>query len=100
MRVSYNCSFAMKPPNSGTPAIDAAARPAAAAVMGIVRRRTGSIRLAGEELTSLRTYQIARKGIAYCPEERAIFASKWRNTSNIGLPVVTIRSGGMPSRSR
>ena len=44
-------------------------------VMGIVRRRTGSIRLAGEELTSLRTYQIARKGIAYCPEERAIFAS-------------------------
>src|ERR1043166_2310357 len=39
LMLSYNCSFAMKPPNSGMPAIDAAARPAATAVMGIVRRR-------------------------------------------------------------
>ena len=62
-------------------------------VMGIVRRRTGSIRLAGEELTGLRTYQIARKGIAYCPEERAIFASL-SVRENLALPPV-LRTGGL-----
>jgi branched-chain amino acid transport system ATP-binding protein len=44
-------------------------------VMGIVRRREGSVRLAGRELTGLPSNRIARLGIALCPEERGIFAS-------------------------
>jgi branched-chain amino acid transport system ATP-binding protein len=45
------------------------------AIMGIVRRRTGSVRLGGGELVGLPSNAIARKGIAFCPEERGIFAS-------------------------
>ncbi len=41
------------------------------AIMGILQKRTGSIRINGDELIGKRTFEIARKGIAYCPEERA-----------------------------
>jgi branched-chain amino acid transport system ATP-binding protein len=44
-------------------------------IMGLVKKRSGSIRLRGEEIIGRRTYEIARRGIAYCPEERAIFSS-------------------------
>src|SRR5260370_38733398 len=43
--------------------------------MGIVGKRTGSVKLEGVETISLPSYQIARRGIAICPEERGIFAS-------------------------
>jgi branched-chain amino acid transport system ATP-binding protein len=45
------------------------------AIMGMVGRRTGSIRFRGGELVNLRSDRIARQGIAFCPEERGIFAS-------------------------
>jgi branched-chain amino acid transport system ATP-binding protein len=44
-------------------------------VMGIVQRRTGTIRFAGNDLVGLMSDTIARRGIAYCPEERGIFSS-------------------------
>jgi branched-chain amino acid transport system ATP-binding protein len=44
-------------------------------VMGIVSQRTGSVRLEGRELIKLTSDRIARAGIAFCPEERGIFAS-------------------------
>jgi branched-chain amino acid transport system ATP-binding protein len=44
-------------------------------VMGIVPQRTGSVRLEGKELIGLTSDKIARAGIAFCPEERGIFAS-------------------------
>ena len=44
-------------------------------VMGIVRRRTGSVRFGARELIGLPSNAIARLGIAFCPEERGIFAS-------------------------
>src|SRR5262245_63545324 len=44
-------------------------------VLGIVRKRTGSIRMSGRELIDLPSNLIARLGIAFCPEERGIFAS-------------------------
>jgi branched-chain amino acid transport system ATP-binding protein len=44
-------------------------------VMGMVERRTGSVRFAGRELTGLAADAIARAGIAICPEERGVFAS-------------------------
>ncbi|WP_293865580.1 ABC transporter ATP-binding protein [uncultured Alsobacter sp.] len=62
-------------------------------IMGIVRKRTGSIRFKGEELVGRRTYEIARKGIAYCPEERAIFGSLTVR-ENLTLPPV-LQPGGM-----
>jgi branched-chain amino acid transport system ATP-binding protein len=44
-------------------------------IMGIVGKRTGSIRLGERELIDRPSNEIARHGIAFCPEERGIFAS-------------------------
>jgi branched-chain amino acid transport system ATP-binding protein len=44
-------------------------------IMGMVGRREGSIRFNGTETTRLASNRIARLGIAFCPEERGIFAS-------------------------
>jgi branched-chain amino acid transport system ATP-binding protein len=44
-------------------------------IMGIVRHRTGSVKIDGVETIGLPPYRIARHGIAFCPEERGIFAS-------------------------
>jgi len=44
-------------------------------IMGIVRRRTGSVRFGAREVIGLASNAIARLGIAFCPEERGIFAS-------------------------
>jgi branched-chain amino acid transport system ATP-binding protein len=44
-------------------------------VMGIVGKRTGSVKLGGTELIRLPSNLIARRGLAFCPEERGIFAS-------------------------
>ncbi len=43
-------------------------------VMGLLARQSGSIELCGRRLASLRSYQIARLGLAYVPEDRRIFA--------------------------
>jgi branched-chain amino acid transport system ATP-binding protein len=45
------------------------------AIMGIVPQRKGSVVFRGGELVGLPSNRIARRGIAYCPEERGIFAS-------------------------
>jgi branched-chain amino acid transport system ATP-binding protein len=44
-------------------------------IMGMVGRRQGSIRFRGRELIRLPSNAIAQAGIAFCPEERGIFAS-------------------------
>ena len=64
------------------------------AIMGIVRKRQGSIRFEGDELIHLASHRIARKGIAFCPEERGIFASL-NVEENLQLPP-RIRDGGLP----
>ena len=63
------------------------------AIMGLIGRRSGSIRFGGKEMIGLRSDLIARAGIAYCPEERGIFASL-DVTENLMLPPV-IGPGGM-----
>lgn len=45
------------------------------AIMGILRKRTGSVTFAGTEIIDKQPRQIARLGVAFCPEERGIFAS-------------------------
>jgi branched-chain amino acid transport system ATP-binding protein len=41
-------------------------------IMGIARPRRGRIVLRGEDVTALPTHQIARRGIAWVPEERRV----------------------------
>jgi branched-chain amino acid transport system ATP-binding protein len=62
-------------------------------VMGIVARRRGSVRFGGEELVHRPSNAIARLGIAFCPEERGIFASL-NVSENLTLPPV-VRPGGL-----
>jgi branched-chain amino acid transport system ATP-binding protein len=62
-------------------------------IMGIVGHRTGSVRFEGQDLISRSSDQIARAGIAFCPEERGIFASL-DVQENLLLPP-QIRPGGL-----
>ena len=63
------------------------------AIMGIVRRRTGRVRFGAAELTRLPSNLIARLGIAFCPEERGIFAGL-DVEENLLLPPV-VKPGGL-----
>jgi len=62
-------------------------------IMGIVDQRTGSVRFEGRELVGLQSNTIARQGIAFCPEERGIFASL-DVEENLYLPPV-VKPGGL-----
>jgi branched-chain amino acid transport system ATP-binding protein len=63
-------------------------------IMGLVPRRSGSVKYEGKEFVNARPDIIARAGIAYCPEERGIFASL-DVTENLMLPPM-VRPGGLP----
>ena len=63
------------------------------AIMGIIERRTGSVRFEGREQIKLSSDTIARRGIAFCPEERGIFASL-DVKENLLLPR-QVRPGGL-----
>ncbi len=63
------------------------------AVMGILARRTGSIRVMGVETIGLPPERIARLGVGYVPEERGIFASL-TVAENLFLPP-TLAPGGV-----
>jgi branched-chain amino acid transport system ATP-binding protein len=62
-------------------------------IMGIVPQRQGSVAFRGSELVGLASNRIARRGIAYCPEERGVFASL-DVEENLLLPPV-VMPGGM-----
>ena len=62
-------------------------------VMGIVARRRGSITFDGHALVGRPSNHIARLGIAFCPEERGIFASL-NVEENLMLPP-QVRPGGL-----
>jgi branched-chain amino acid transport system ATP-binding protein len=62
-------------------------------IMGMVGRRTGSARFEGRELIGSTSNEIARAGIAFCPEERGIFASLTVE-ENLLLPPV-VKPGGL-----
>jgi branched-chain amino acid transport system ATP-binding protein len=62
-------------------------------IMGIVARRRGSVAFAGQELIGKPSNHIARQGIAFCPEERGIFASL-NVEENLLLPP-QVKPGGL-----
>jgi branched-chain amino acid transport system ATP-binding protein len=45
------------------------------AIIGLTPPRRGSVRFLGEELTSLSTHQIARRGLSIVPQGRRVFGS-------------------------
>jgi branched-chain amino acid transport system ATP-binding protein len=63
-------------------------------IMGIIGKRSGSVRFNNQEIIRATSDKIARMGIALCPEERGIFASL-DVRENLLLPPV-VRAGGLP----
>jgi branched-chain amino acid transport system ATP-binding protein len=63
------------------------------AIMGIIEKRSGSVVFEGKELIRLPSDAIARSGIAFCPEERGIFATL-DVKENLLLPR-RVRAGGL-----
>ncbi len=61
-------------------------------IMGLVGRRTGSVRINGQETVDWSPHRIARLGMGYCPEERGIFASL-SCEENLLLPPVIAPNG-------
>jgi branched-chain amino acid transport system ATP-binding protein len=62
-------------------------------IMGIIGKRAGSIRFNNQEIIRTASDRIARMGVAFCPEERGIFASL-DVRENLMLPPV-VRAGGL-----
>jgi branched-chain amino acid transport system ATP-binding protein len=62
-------------------------------VMGIVEKRSGSVTFEGQQTVGHPSDEIARLGLAYCPEERGIFSSL-NVEENLMLPPV-VKPGGM-----
>jgi len=62
-------------------------------VMGMVGRRDGAIVFDGKPIGALPSNKVARLGIAFCPEERGIFASL-NVEENLLLPP-KVREGGL-----
>jgi len=63
------------------------------AIVGIIRKRSGSIRFDGKDMLRVPLHRTARHGIGYVPEERGIF-STLTVEENLTLPPV-IAKGGM-----
>ena len=63
------------------------------AIIGLLRKRTGSIQFDGKDLLRLPLHRTAHAGIGYVPEERGIFASLTVD-ENLVLPPV-VAGGGM-----
>jgi branched-chain amino acid transport system ATP-binding protein len=65
-------------------------------ILGLVGKRTGSIKINGTETTTLPSHKIARLGLGYCPEERGIFSSLSCEENLMLLPKVgSGKSSGM-----
>jgi branched-chain amino acid transport system ATP-binding protein len=44
------------------------------ALMALIARRRGTVRFGGEDISRLRPYEIARRGLGFVPEDRRIFS--------------------------
>jgi branched-chain amino acid transport system ATP-binding protein len=64
-------------------------------IMGIVRRRTGSIVFEDQAIEALTSDKIARRGIGFVPEERGIYATL-TVAENLALPPVVSPEGAWP----
>jgi branched-chain amino acid transport system ATP-binding protein len=65
------------------------------AIMGLTGRRQGSIQVKGQETIGMSTHNIARLGVGYCPEERAIFSSLSTEENLMLPPKLKGTDGGM-----
>ena len=65
-------------------------------IMGILRKRTGQISFAGQDMMNVPLHKTAKAGLGFVPEERGIFATLTVE-ENLMLPPV-VAAGGMTVR--
>ncbi|RTM07855.1 MAG: ABC transporter ATP-binding protein [Hyphomicrobiales bacterium] len=63
------------------------------AIMGLIRKRSGSVIFNGKDLIGLPLHRVAHQGLGFVPEERGIFATLTVDENLILPPVVA--KGGM-----
>jgi branched-chain amino acid transport system ATP-binding protein len=64
-------------------------------IMGIARPRQGHVRWRGEDITALETHEIARRGIAWIPEERRVLPNLTvLENLRLGMLGSSTRNGG------
>ncbi len=61
-------------------------------IMGMLRRRHGSIHFQGQETIDMEPHLIARLGITHCPEDRGIYGSL-NVRENLELPPILLPGG-------
>jgi len=62
-------------------------------IMGIVRAKSGSIRMGGQPLAGLPSYRVAKAGLGLVPEGRQVFPNL---TVHENLVATAVRRGGAP----
>ncbi|MBZ9823127.1 ABC transporter ATP-binding protein [Mesorhizobium sp. CA4] len=62
------------------------------AIMGLIRKRTGSVTFNGKDLIRLPLHRVAHQGIGFVPEERGILATLTVD-ENLVLPPVVAKGG-------
>jgi branched-chain amino acid transport system ATP-binding protein len=62
-------------------------------IMGMLKQRKGSVQYNGSETVAMASNQIAHLGMAFCPEERGIFAAL-SVQENLELPPI-VKPGGL-----
>ena len=69
------------------------------AIMGLVGRRSGSVRFEGRELQGLKTFEIARLGLGWVPEDRRIFTELTvLENLDVGRRAAGVGAGWTPER--
>ena len=69
-------------------------------LMGLVAQRSGIVRFLGEDISSLKPFEIARRGIGFVPEDRRIFSHLTvLENLDIGRQLPRSHSDGRPASS-
>jgi branched-chain amino acid transport system ATP-binding protein len=61
-------------------------------IMGLIEKKTGQVLFGDQNIASLAPEKISRMGLAYCPEERGIYASL-SVSENLLLPPIVAEGG-------
>ena len=66
-------------------------------IMSFRKPKSGSVRLKGEDITGLRPYEIARRGVGFAPEESEVFG-ELTVAENIAMPTWTRATNRPPAQ--
>jgi branched-chain amino acid transport system ATP-binding protein len=70
------------------------------AIMGMIAKRQGLVRFNGEDISSLKAFEIARRGLGFTPEDRRIFVDLTvMENLDVGRQPARVFASGTPAPS-